>query len=84
MGYFGPLFGALFQLRPAPFTTYLIQATTGVVLQLVLAGLAKPAQRPEKGGQKRGPKLEVLFEPWLTKKGFNIYKESHVNRSKIA
>jgi len=23
-----------------------------------------------------------LFEPWLTKKGFNIYKESHVNGSK--
>jgi hypothetical protein len=25
-----------------------------------------------------------LFEPWLTKKGFNIYKESHVNGSKRA
>jgi len=36
----------------------------------------------EKGGQKGGPKWGPLFEPWLTKKGFNIYKESHVNGSK--
>ena len=55
-GHFGPLFWPLFQLRPAPFTRCLIQATIGVVLQAVLAGLAKPAQRPQKGGQKRGLK----------------------------
>jgi len=52
---FWPLFGALFQLRPGPSTTCLIQAVTGVVLMPVLAGLARPAQRPQKGGPKRGP-----------------------------
>jgi len=74
-GHFGPLFWPLFQLRPAPFTRCLIQATIGVVLQAVLAGLAKPAQRPQKGGQKRGLKwpfavINVVKWPfWRSKMG---------------
>ena len=55
-GHFGPLFGALFQLRAGPATTCLIQAAICVVFMPVLAGLARPAQRPQKGGQKRGLK----------------------------